>query len=92
MRQDTRTVGDSSRVRRYDCASVRARLTSTRASAVSPAKARQMFSSIFMILRTVRGSCSFAVDTFSTPEESAQQLGSALALIPGHELRPCWHR
>ena len=42
-------------------------LMSTRASAVSPANARQMCSSSLTILRTVRASCSFAVDFFSTP-------------------------
>ena len=47
---------------------MRALFTRTRASAVRPAKARQMFSSIFMILRTVLMSCSFAAATFSTPE------------------------
>ena len=49
---------------------MRALFTRTRASAVRPAKARQMFSSIFMILRTVLMSCSFAAATFSTPEGS----------------------
>lgn len=41
--------------------------TSTRASAVSPANARQMCESMLRILRTVRGSCSLAADFFSTP-------------------------
>ena len=47
---------------------MRALLTRTRASAVRPANARQMLLSIFMILRTVLMSCSFAAATFSTPE------------------------
>ena len=46
---------------------MRARLTSTRASAVRPANARQMWSSILTILRTVRASCSLADAFFSTP-------------------------
>jgi len=51
-------------------------LMSTRASAVSPAKARQMCSSSLTILRTVRASCSFAVDFFSTPVSTGSQIGS----------------
>ena len=42
---------------------------STRASALSPAKARQMWSSILQIFRTVRGSCSLAVALRSTPRQ-----------------------
>lgn len=42
-------------------------LIRTRASAVKPAKAKQMWSSILTILRTVLASCSLAADFFSTP-------------------------
>ncbi len=45
--------------RRCNNASKQSRLTSTRASAVNPAKARQTWSSSVCILRTVRGSCIF---------------------------------
>jgi len=50
---------------------VRARFTSTRASAFKPAKASATWSSRQWIFRTVRGSCSFAVDFFSTPAPPA---------------------
>lgn len=42
-------------------------LMSTRASAVRPAKARQMWSSTFTILRADRASCSFAALFRSAP-------------------------
>ena len=45
---------------RWLCASMRALLISTRASAVSPANARQMWSSIWAILRTVWATCGGA--------------------------------
>ena len=44
---------------------MRARSTSTRASAVRPAKARATPSSIWTIFRAVRASCSLAADFFS---------------------------
>ena len=57
---DTRSSMRSSALGRaylWLCASMRALLISTRASAVSPAKARQMWSSMSAILRTVWDTC-----------------------------------
>ena len=62
-------------VSRYDWASVRARSTRTRASAVRPAKARATPSSIWTILRAVRASCSLAADFFSAPAASGRSEG-----------------
>ena len=58
-------------------------LMSTRASAVRPAKAKQMCSSSFTILRTVRASCSFAVDFFSTPTRA-----DAVTWVRGQSVHP----
>jgi len=58
---------------------MRARLTSTRASAVRPANARQMWSSILTILRTVRASCSLADAFFSTPARGSGGGGGGAA-------------
>ncbi len=49
-------------------------LMSTRASAVRPAKARQMWSSTFTILRADRASCSFAALFRSAPAWSSRLL------------------
>lgn len=68
------------------CASMRALLMSTRASAVSPANARQMWSSIWAILRTVWATCGSAgvweragrrgVIRDSVPKRAAPGVGS----------------
>ena len=70
---------------------------STRASAVRPAKARHMCSSSFTILRTVRASCSFAVDFFSTPAAAGNQrlrlgggfMPSGIAVTLRHQTCDC---
>eukprot|EP00962_Isochrysis_galbana_P051940 scaffold23364_cov129-Isochrysis_galbana.AAC.2 len=55
---------------------------STRASAVRPAKDRQMFASNLWIFRTVRGSCSFAVDLRSTAKTMWSLERTPTAVVP----------